>query len=149
MAGGLQITISWHEILIWYFFVVCTISENFVTPAAFFSCYVFTVVTPPTTTEFTAFANNRSNSSNPPAVKSVTLPGSAVLLLVTDSGFNIWWGTWDEPKVWLSECVTQGTPKPSAIVIPSCCPAIHRAEDRVLHSHSESFTEERNTMKSE
>lgn len=29
------------------------------------------------------------------------------------------------------------------------CPAIHRAEDRVLHSHSESFTAERNTMKSE
>lgn len=29
------------------------------------------------------------------------------------------------------------------------CPAIHRAEDRVLHSHSESFTAETNTMKSE
>lgn len=46
------------------------------TPAAFFSCYVLTVVTPPT--------NNRSNSSNPPAVKGVTLTGLAVLL--TDSG---------------------------------------------------------------
>lgn len=28
------------------------------------------------------------------------------------------------------------------------CPAIHWAEDRVLHSHSESFTKDRNTMKS-
>ena len=35
---------------------------------------------------------------------------------LTDSGFNIWWGTWDEPKAGLSECVMQGTPKPPLLL---------------------------------
>lgn len=74
--------------------------------------------------------------SDPPGVKSVTRPGLAAPRLMTDSGFNIWWGTWDEPKVGLTECVMQGTPKPSAIVIPPSCPAIHRGY-KVLHSHCE------------
>ncbi|KAG8003863.1 Ras-related protein Rab-28, partial [Nibea albiflora] len=44
------------------------------------------LVTPPSAAEFTASIVNRSNTSNPPAVKSVTRPGPAVLLplLLTD-----------------------------------------------------------------
>lgn len=106
------------------------------------------LVTLPNTTEFTACTVSWSNTSNQPAVKSVFCPSLAVLLLMTDSRFNIWWVTWDETKAGLSECVKQGTPKPPLLYPPPHCPAIHRAEDRVLHSHSKSFAEDRNTMKS-
>jgi len=96
------------------------------------------LVTPPNTTA--------SAVGPTPATHQLwkVLPVRARLPL-TDSRFHIWWGTREEPKVGLSECVMQETPKPPLLSPPPL--AIHRAEDMVLHSHSEREREKHNEVR--
>lgn len=108
------------------------------------------LVTPPNRAEFTASTVSRSNTSHPPAVLKVlhvqVWPRCCRWLtagLIFDEGLGtnqrlVSQSVWCREHPNLCYCYTS----------PSC-PAIHRAEDRVLQSHSESFTKDRNTMKSE